>query len=285
MSVGSVTISIDLELAWGNWDNLEQRHIDHVDALERPIVKRLVETFDRHSLPVTWAFVAALLDRDSARERPGSERLWYAPDVIDTIRSARTAHDLGSHGGRHRYFTAMSEAAADEDLDFARGIHAANGLKFESFVFPRNQVARTALLERHGLRVFRGTDRAWHQRVRNANELAGRAANLVDKLLPIAPEPVHPERGGALVNLPGSMLLFGRDGIRRLAPPSVMPTKLKRGMARAAAGGGVFHLWFHPSNFWHDSERQFATLEAFAARCAERAGRGEITLRTMADFG
>ena len=116
------------------------------------------------------------------------------------------------------------------------------------------------------------------------NPLAGRAANLFDKFLPITPQTILPEPDGALINLPGSMLLLGRDGIRRLAPPEVMPTKLRRGMERAATKGGVFHLWFHPSNFWHDSERQFATLDAFATRCAERAGRGELTLKTMADF-
>lgn len=285
MTLGCVTISIDLELAWGNWDNLEQRHIDHVEALERPMVKRLIEIFDRHSLPVTWAFVAALLDRDSARGRPGSERLWYAPDVIDTIRSARTPHDLGSHGGHHRYFTTMSDEEANDELGFARSVHDANGLGFKSFVFPRNQVARTDLLERYGVRVYRGTDHAWHQKLREVNPLVGRAANLIDKFLPITPQAIRPEAEGALINLPGSMLLLGRDGIRRFAPPGVMPTKLRRGMERAVTSGGVFHLWFHPSNFWHDSERQFATLDAFAARCAERAGRGDLKLKTMADFG
>ncbi|MCY7338731.1 MAG: hypothetical protein LH465_02060, partial [Sphingomonas bacterium] len=183
------------------------------------------------------------------------------------------------------YFTTMNEQEANDELGFARAVHDDNGLRFDSFVFPRNQVARTDLLERYGVRVYRGTDHAWHQNVRNVNPLAGRAANLIDKLLPIAPQAIRPERDGALINLPGSMLLLGRDGIRRLAPPGVMPTKLRRGMDRAATSGDVFHLWFHPSNFWHDSERQFATLDTFAARCAERAGRGELDLKTMAAFG
>lgn len=85
MSAGAVTISIDLELAWGNWDNLERRHVEHIERSERPTVTRLVEIFDRHEVPVTWAFVAALLDPASAKGRPGGERLWYAPDLIEKI--------------------------------------------------------------------------------------------------------------------------------------------------------------------------------------------------------
>jgi len=55
MSKGGVTISIDLELAWGNWDNLNSGHIHHVEESERPIVQRLVALFDRYDFPVTWS--------------------------------------------------------------------------------------------------------------------------------------------------------------------------------------------------------------------------------------
>jgi|GEM_PF-2610519 len=37
MGRGSLTISIDLELAWGNWDNLSSHHILNVQTLERKI--------------------------------------------------------------------------------------------------------------------------------------------------------------------------------------------------------------------------------------------------------
>ena len=284
MSTGAVTISIDLELAWGNWDNLERHHIEHVERSERMIVKRLIEILDRYEIPVTWALVAALLDRASAKGREGGERNWYAPDVIDTIRAARVAHDLGSHGGHHRYLNGMSDAEADEDLSFARSIHDANGLPFRSFVFPRNLVGKTQLLEKHGAKVYRGQDRAWHERIRSRQMQAGRIANLVDKMLPIAPETVAPERDHGLVNLPGSLLFMGRDGVRRYARPGTMRRKLAKGVAAASREGRVFHLWFHPSNFWHDTDSQFATFESFIAGVSDCAGRGEIEVKPMAAF-
>jgi hypothetical protein len=284
MSRGAVTISIDLELAWGNWDNLTSGHIAQIEHKERPIVKRLVELLDQFQLPVTWAFVAALLDPGSARGRPGGEHLWYAPDVIDRIRSASVHHDLGSHGGRHIYLDTVSDAEAEDDLGLAQSVHQREGLAWGSFVFPRNQVGRKPLLSRHGVRVYRGTDHAWHQRIRNRQRKLGRAANLVDKMLPIAPETVQPEADGAMINLPGSLLFFGREGVRRFAAPGVMQSKLRKGLEAARHDGGVFHLWFHPSNFWYDTETQAETFGAFAREVAESAGRGEIEVRPMAAF-
>lgn len=283
LDTGAVTISIDLELAWGNWDNLGAAHIRHLDA-ERSIVKRLLQLFDSYEVPVTWAFVAALLEPSEARGRVGGERLWYGPDLIEAIVSARVRHDLGSHGGRHKYFDALTEAEAEDDLAFARSVHAAQGLPLQSFVFPRNQVAKTHVLSRHGVRVYRGVDHAWHQRIRQHSIALGRAANLLDKLVPFPPESVVPETDGALVRLPGSMLLLGRAGVRSLAPRRALAAKLQKGLTAAAQEKRVFHLWFHPSNFWHDTGGQFATLEWFLSRLAGEVARGRLAARTMASY-
>ena len=93
-----------------------------------------------------------------------------------------------------------------------------------------------------------------------------------------------PERDGGLINLPGSMLFMGRDGIRRWARTQTMRDKLAKGVAAAAGSREVFHLWFHPSNFWHDTAVQFDIFEWFAAHLADRAARGEIEIKPMAAF-
>lgn len=284
MDRGVVTISIDLELAWGNWDNLTNSQAANVDEKERPIVERLVRLFDRYHVPVTWAFVAALLDPKSARGRPGGEHLWYAPDVIDRVRSAKVAHDLGSHGGRHIYLDSVSEAEADDDIGFAKSIHDKNGVGWGSFVYPRNLVGRKELVARHGVRVYRGTDHAWHQRIRNHNRSLGRAANLIDKMLPIAPEIVEPQGDGPMLNLPGSLLFFGRGGIRRRVPARIMRSKLSKGLKAANKKRGVFHLWFHPSNFWYDTDAQFETFEDFLRGVAKGVERQDLRIRPMAAF-
>lgn len=284
MAQGTLTISIDLELAWGNWDNLSPYHIQHIQAGERMISMRLLEIFDRYEVSVTWAIVAALLDEKSAADMPGDSALWYAPDVIEKIRAAQVAHDIGSHGGRHRYFDDMTEQQAVEDLQFVAHVHAENGLPLSSFVYPRNKVARTNLLAGQGIEVYRGEDRAWHQSIRDRQAHLGRVANLVDKMLPIAPQAVRPERVDTLCNLPGSMLFLGRDGVRRIVHPGVMYAKLEKGLNAAIRTNGVFHLWFHPSNFWSDTDQQFRVIERFVARAADLAGRGELDIKPMAAF-
>jgi hypothetical protein len=139
-------------------------------------------------------------------------------------------------------------------------------------------------LKSHGVRVFRGQDRAWHQRVRNLHGGAGRIANLLDQALPIAPQPVQPVKVDGVVNLPGSMLFASKNGLRRLAAPFVTAGKLARGVAAARRRHGVFHLWFHPSNFYHRPESQFAVFERFIASLAEESHRGVIEIQPMASF-
>ena len=284
MHIGKLTISIDLELGWGNWDNISSYHVHNIKENERAIVKRLLLIFNRYEIKVTWAIVAAILDVKSSENMPGEQSLWYAPEVVQGILSSKVGHDIGSHGGRHRYFDEMSEEQCIEDLQFASYIHKKNGLALDSFVYPRNKVSRTYLLAPHGIRIYRGQDIAWHETIRNRNVHLGRVANMVDKMIPIAPDVVIPEYSEKVCNLPGSMLFFGRNGIRKLVNSKVMLRKLEKGLNSAISENAVFHLWFHPSNFWHDTEQQFEILERFIAKASEYSSLGKLEIKTMAEF-
>jgi len=284
MMAGKLTISIDLELAWGFWDILTPEILRMAASAERPICDRLLALFDRHRIPATWAVVAAVLDRASARGRAGDEAAWYAPDIVERIRTAKSPHEIGSHGGRHVYYDRMSAAEAGEDLDFIKQVHRDNGLALDSFVFPRNAVGHLELLARAGLRTFRGPDTGW---VRVAPKLGSRAGKIVtfaDKILPIPPAPARAQLRNGLIDVPGSMLLPGRDGPRRFIFPAVSRAKLAMGLAWARRSGGTFHFWFHPCNFYYRADEQFATLDWFLARAAEEAGRGRIEICTMGAY-
>jgi peptidoglycan/xylan/chitin deacetylase (PgdA/CDA1 family) len=281
---GKLTISIDLELAWGFWDILTPDILRLSQSAERPICDKLLELFDRYHIPATWAVVAAVLDRASAQGRPGNEASWYAPEIIDRIRAAKTCHEIGSHGGRHVYYDRMSAVEAAQDLEFIKQVHRDNGLALASFVFPRNAVGHLDLLARAGVRTFRGPDTGW---VRLAPKLGPRAGKLVtfaDKILPIPPAPARARRRGGLVDIPGSMLLPGRDGARRFILPAVSRAKLAMGLAWARRSGETFHFWFHPCNFYYRAEEQFATLDWFLARAADAASRGRIEICTMGSY-
>ena len=284
MPNAKLTISIDLELGWGNWDNITPFHIHNIESKEHLIIERLLEIFDRYGITVTWAFVAALLDEDSARSMPGSKSLWYAPEIIDKIRKSNMPHDLGSHGGKHKYFDSMSKNEAIEDIQFAAYIHSKNGMPLNSFVYPRNKVGRIDLIAEQGIKVYRGQDLAWHQTIRNKQALLGRAANLLDKLLPISPQAVSPELKKDICNIPGSMLFFSRNGIRKLAHPKITLNKLHKGILNAINNDGVFHLWFHPSNFWTNTDQQFEIFETFIKQASTYIENDQLEVSSMAGF-
>jgi peptidoglycan/xylan/chitin deacetylase (PgdA/CDA1 family) len=284
MGKGKLTISIDLELAWGVWDKLTADDLRRAEADERPICEALIALFDRHRVPATWAMVAALLDERAAASRPGGKACWYAPDVVERLRRAKVAHEIGSHGGRHIYFDRAAASAAREDLDYAKHLHRANALPFKSFVFPRNAVGHLGVLAQAGLATYRGPDVGWTRVADRAGRWASRAANFADKALPVPPQPASPQLREGLVDVPGSMLLIGRNGARRLVLPQITRAKLALGLGRARRSGGTFHLWFHPSNFYFRRQEQFDTLDWFLERAAEEAARGRVEILTMGSF-
>jgi hypothetical protein len=51
---GKLTISIDLELAWGVWDTITPERLRLAEEAERPIAAALIAFFDRHAIPATW---------------------------------------------------------------------------------------------------------------------------------------------------------------------------------------------------------------------------------------
>jgi hypothetical protein len=284
MQKGKLTISIDLELAWGVWDYVTSEHLRMAETAERPICAALIELFDRYQLPVTWAIVAALLDEASARSLPGSLACWYAPDIIERLVGTKVTHEIGSHSGRHIYFDTASRSEAESDLEFARDIHRTHALSFRSFVFPRGARGHLDVLARMGLQTCNYGDVGWVETARRAGRRAGQAANLLDKLLPIPPHPARPGRDGELIHIPKSMLLMARNGPRRFILPPVTRFKLRAGLGRACRTGGTFHLWFHPSNFYYRRDEQLATLAWFLEHAANEAGRGRIDIRTMGSY-
>jgi peptidoglycan/xylan/chitin deacetylase (PgdA/CDA1 family) len=284
MTTGKVTLSIDLELAWGVWDTVTADELRLIETAERPICTALVDLLDRHQVPASWLVVAALLDEASARARPGAKSCWYAPDVIERIVGAKARHEVGSHGGRHIYFDRISAAQARDDLEFAKSVHRTHGLAFDSFVFPRGAVGHLDILAASGARVVRSRDVGFLRTTNHGGHLAARAANFIDQLLPIPPRPSWPQTLGRLIDIPGSMQVLGRNGLRRFVLPQVTRAKLLIGLKRAAREGGTFHLWFHPSNFYYRRDEQLATLGWFLRHATEEAGRGRIEFRTMGSY-
>ncbi len=281
---GSLCISIDLELAWGNWDGLTSDSLRRCEEQERVIVAKLLELLDEHEITATWAIVGSLLKSPSTT-LPGNQCAWYAPDLIEQITSCRTTQHIGSHSYSHKYFTALSKAEAQIEIEQAKDIHKTHQLEFQSFVFPRNMVAHTDLLEASGIKVFRSIDHGWHKRVSAINNRLGRVANLLDKIIPFPPSTVKPRNHSSrLVELPSSMLFIGRNGLRRLVTSKALTFKAELGLTSAERTSQVFHLWFHPSNFYFETEKQFEVLGRILQKASKLRADNLLNIRPMEAF-
>lgn len=293
--MGSLVISIDAELGWGFHD-LANPPEGRVESGRRGW-RRLLALLDRFDVPATWAVVAHLmLDRCDGRHEghpapPGwfeREReewadrpdLRFAPDLVAGVLAADPDHELASHSFSHVLFgdPGTTPRIARAECERSREIAARWGQEVNSFVYPRNDVGHREALADCGFRAYRG-------RSPTPEGVWGVADAAIRDRSPL----VHPridEYG--LVSIPASLFAFGFEGRLRSIAESVwadpIVARARRGIDRAAADDGVFHLWLHPNNLQitRDDDRMAAVLEHAAEARAESGLRIE-TMGEVAD--
>jgi hypothetical protein len=210
--------------------------------------------------------------------------LWYGDDLVEAILGARTRHELACHSFSHLVYgdAGCSAEAAAADLRACVEAARAYGVSLRSFIFPRNVEGHHSLLREHGFVAFRGDDPTWY---RSLPGRARRLAHLVDQATALPPPVSLPvERLPGLWNLPGSLLLLHRNGVRRFIPFQARELRIRRGLARAVHDRRLFHLWFHSHNLGRDRDGMFAVLRAGLREAARLRDRGLLDIRTMADF-
>ncbi|MBF0124286.1 MAG: hypothetical protein HQL60_02980 [Magnetococcales bacterium] len=309
---GYFTLSIDVELAWGRCDYPLQPHEHAALAQERQIVARLTQLLAQYQIRATWAIVGHLLLPQPAPRRadglahpdiprpmlhgefrdwlshlpPEYHPFWYGRDIVAMIRQVSPAQEIGSHSFFHLPYHEQhtSPAAIAADLEQVRLWHQREGLPCTSFIFPRNVVGFKTQIYQSGIRVYRGHSRRWSDRLplRSMRRLANWLTFLLAWPPPLVEAHHEPETG--LINVPDSLLLFGRQGIRRLIPPNNLWRMARSGLDGAARSGRIFHLWFHPSNFAAESDQQFALLERILSHACALRQQGQLQIMPMADY-
>jgi peptidoglycan/xylan/chitin deacetylase (PgdA/CDA1 family) len=304
-------LSLDTELVWGSFDIFSPAKFDAFYPDMRKVIRGILQALVDQEMAATWAVVGHLFLSSCARgpdgrahpdlprprlswypddwfgSDPCTDRarapLWYGDDVVDTILDARMPQEIGSHSFAHIPFgdPGCTEDVVEADLAACGKLATERGLALRSFVFPRNSEGHHAALARHGFAAYRGLDTTWFESFPGQ---AARAARLVDQTLPIPPPVSVPtETLPGLWNIPGSMLLIGRRGARRLVPTAAPVAKAKAGMARAVKEGKVFHLWFHPFNLAAERERSLGMFRAILAEAARLRDAGDLDVRTMGE--
>jgi peptidoglycan/xylan/chitin deacetylase (PgdA/CDA1 family) len=306
---GTFVLSLDTELIWGSFAHTSDADFERRYPDVRGTIEKILGLLDRYEIPTTWAVVGHLLLESCSRgpdgrahpdmprpahgwyagdwynRDPASHRvqdpLWYGRDVVDAIRSARIAHEIGCHGFSHALFGDPGFSAMVADAELATCVELAGqlGLRPTSFAFPRNSEGHHARLAAHGFTAYRGADPTWYRQLPGA---AARVANFADHLLAIAPPVSSPvEALPGLWNIPGSMLLLHRVGVRRLVSAERRIAKAQLGIQAAEARDRVFHLWTHPFNLAHDRPVMLRALDGILRLVADRRAADKLRVETM----
>jgi len=294
---GVFTISLDTELAWGSFDSGGIERYGPAYRETPAVVDGLCELFDRHDVAATWAVVAHLFaDCDGHDRSEGSRRewldrapcqrgvdrrLWYAPELFETVRNCPTDQEVGLHGYSHLIFDEHSRAAAEAEL--AAAVEAADtvGLDPASFVYPRNAVAHRDLLADYGIGVYRGVDARWYERRLPAT--GRKPLRYLDEATRLTPPAVTPIERDGVVSVPGSQVFRPDRGPWAYTPDGSQAARARKGLDRAVETGGVFHLWFHPFNLAGEREHHLSLLEGVLEHAGGLRDAEKLEIMTLTD--
>lgn len=305
---GAFVCSIDTELAWGyahlHTDPTEYEHWASYGRV-RESVERLIALMDEYEIRATWAVVGRLMvdPRDASavsaypeNPQPAKEFLtenrfadrdfldrWYAPELLEKIRNAKSSHEIGSHTFSHLIEgeDGYSEDLIEQDLAAANKHANQLGIQLKSLIFPKNRVAYTDTVARQGFTSYRSVPA---NRGANLPSFPRRVVQKLDAYLPVPPTVTYPRWDGNMWELPASYYHRHVGGWARWQSTYVRSAKLKAGVKQAASKNALFHVWFHPYDIASDPDRLLRPLEKAFAEVRRLRDKGEIENVTMGEL-
>lgn len=262
---GTFVISFDTELGWGSIQSglWKYRENKGYYRLTRNAVKKILDIFDQFELPATWAFVGKMLDECQAEldYLPENIKLkiknalnnsepdtFYGIDLLEDVLSRKVNHEIGSHSYSHILF---QEGKIEEDiiateLRHMRKIEKKLGLNVNSFIFPQNIEGFYDLLVKQNYHICRSTIQ--EKSLFNKKFILLAKINKIIKFLFLSPPMSNYSKHiSGIKRFTGSM--FFNPGVRREKYIWQYEKRAIRGIKKACATGGCFHLWVHPFNF------------------------------------
>ena len=283
--IGTFILSLDTEIAWGT-DMQELFKYAYCFEAYRVILRRLIDLLDQYNIPATWAVVGQLMlkpdDKRSlimASPELGMIEWFHAPYVVEWIRAAKTAHEIGTHTFTHAYTDdpEITPAVWENELRHVAKLHRELKLPTaRSLVYPRNQIKYLDSLPKHGIIAYRGIEGHRARERRGLAHLLHRALALLPPTYNLNACKVNDK----LVNLPASQFLLAYDDIRSRIPTASRVRQARLGMEQAARRNELYHLWFHPFNLG-TSPRMFEALEQILQIASAMRDQGKLQVLTM----
>ena len=251
-------LSLDFELGWGAienglWKTREKRGVYKKLRSVLPVFLSALDTFE---LPVTWAFVGAMLEGPDKRKldhlpldikklttsflQSAENTTSDARDLFDQILSTKTKHALSSHTYSHVRFDYMGLDASIIDTEMLAFDNVCKnyGVKTSSLVFPQNIEGFHKELKQLG-----------YQSVRTAperNKPRSKIVHLIASVISPPPLSNTNKMDNGLFRYSGSM--FYNTGARRIHRLPFVYKQALSGINHAIKNDGVIHIWVHPFN-------------------------------------
>jgi peptidoglycan/xylan/chitin deacetylase (PgdA/CDA1 family) len=307
----SFVLSLDTELIWGSFHQMSPTQFEAGYPDVRSTIRAILAMLDEYEIAATWAVVGHLFLERCERDAHGRahpdivhprqsywqedwysrdpctsrdrDHLWYGPDILDMIQAARVPQEIGSHSFAHPRFgdPEFTREAAVADLDACLAAARSRGIELRSFVFPANSEGFHELLRERGFRAYRGTGPE-EDRVRRLPGALQRPVRLATQALGTTPLNGRPvERLPGLWDIPASMLLLTRSGLRKLSTHQARVRRVRNGIESARRRGAVFHLWTHPWNLADDPRFHQAVLRDILEDVTRLRDTGAIRIETM----
>jgi peptidoglycan/xylan/chitin deacetylase (PgdA/CDA1 family) len=306
---GYFLFSLDTELAWGHFDSdrVRLREFSPDGSRERRSIEFLLDILDEFGIVATWAVVGHLFYKkceacdicpilnwkgryQSFEEVYKTEKpLWYGADIIETLLTRGSRHEIAFHGYTHRVLdqdTASAKEARTEIQEWLR-VSKRKNITPRTVIFPRNKIGYLDMFKEYGFICYRGEELT--PEVYSLPLIGSVFRRFYCYLSALSVPQVYELKldPSGLVNFPSSRWLFGfnRQAERILDSLNLYNLRIRnvvKGVKKAAVEKKIIHIWAHPYEFC--TRKDIEKLRCVLDCVSDEMSRGRIQSIGMADL-
>lgn len=283
-------LSLDFELGWGSIENglWKPRETKGVYEKLRSVLPVFLRELDALEIPVTWAFVGAMLDDPEQRTfdhlpqdiknktlsfvKQAKSNTTDARDLFDMILDSRTKHALGSHTYSHVRFDypGLDEEFIRNEMEQFERISKNYGVTTDSLVFPQNIEGFHEQLRQLSYQSVRTPP--------NKLPSKNKMLHLISSAITPPPLSIIHKMDNGLSKHSGSM--FFNSGAKRMHRLPFILKQALSGLNHAIKRDGIIHIWIHPFNL-AESPLLLSSLLSVLKQVSKKRDEGLIQVSTF----
>jgi hypothetical protein len=300
-----VTLSIEIELAWGTHDLGVYPHLSDGRKEEEFYLRQLLAHCDEYGIPITFDIVGHLLleecDGHDGPHEPGwfdndpetdadRDPLFYWPEVVNLIHDMSVDHEICTHTFSHVLCDEVESAVIDWEFNQVMELHEAKSIGFsESFVPPRHQTPPMDKLKQHDIRIVRTHKLPLYTNILDKYRLRLRRWLTDDAYPDFKPEYIEGVLQTYTTQYPSLSAVHLPIGQQDpLLPFRAVPRPIRKRRhyqfleQTLKTPAPYVHHWSHLLNI--ANEAQWEPIKAFLTTLSEKQHSDEVVIRTMSEL-